>query len=150
MGTNSSLSARISRNNLLRYALAVVSALIASMICSALQGFVGEGGCYVILLLTVTFSAWYCGVGPTIPAVLIALIGATFRFIPTLHSFAFLNLEHWIGILVFLGASVLIVLMGEWRRHENEVLLRAQDELELRVRERTADLDAVNRNLREL
>ena len=59
MGTNSSLSARISRSNLLRYTLAVVSALLASAVCSGLQHFVGIAGCYAVLLLAVTFSAWF-------------------------------------------------------------------------------------------
>lgn len=150
MGTNSSLSARISRSNLLRYTLAIVSAVLASAICSLIQHYIGIAGCYAVLLLGVTFSAWYCGVGPTILGVLVSLLGATFGFNPRLHAFAALNLERWVGILVFLAASVLVVLMGEWRRHEHERLLRAQDELEDRVRERTADLDVVNRNLREL
>jgi len=66
MGTNSSLSARISRSNLLRYTLAIVSALLASAICSLIQHYIGIAGCYAVLLLGVTFSAWYCGVGPTI------------------------------------------------------------------------------------
>jgi signal transduction histidine kinase len=149
MGTKSSLSARIARNEWLRYGLAIVTALSASVICAVLQRFAGISGCYAILLLAITFTGWYCGVGPTIPAVLICLIGATFGFVPK-YSFAALNLERWTGILVFLIASVLVVLMGEWRRKENRRLLRAQDELEERVRERTLDLDAVNRNLREL
>jgi signal transduction histidine kinase len=149
MGTKSSLSARIARSEWLRYGLAIVTALSASVICAVLQRFAGISGCYAILLLAITFTGWYCGVGPTIPAVLICLIGATFGFVPK-YSFAALNLERWTGILVFLIASVLVVLMGEWRRKENRRLLRAQDELEERVRERTLDLDAVNRNLREL
>ena len=66
MRTNSSLSARISRSNLLRYTLAIVSALLASAICSLIQHYIGIAGCYAVLLLGVTFSAWYCGVGPTI------------------------------------------------------------------------------------
>jgi signal transduction histidine kinase len=150
MGTNTSLSAHLSRNNLLRYSLAIAAALLASAICSGLSQFLGAGGCSLVLLLAVTFSAWYCGVGPTIFAVLVCLIGATFGFIPRLHSLGALNQEQWIVILMFLGASVVVVLMGEWRRHENQRLLRSQDELEERVRERTLDLDAVNRNLREL
>ena len=88
--------------------------------------------------------------GPTIPAVLICLLGATFGFIPKFGAFSALNLASWVGILVLLAAAVLVVVMGHWRHHENERLLRAQDELEDRVRERTADLDVVNRNLREL
>ncbi|HZQ95882.1 MAG TPA: sensor histidine kinase [Candidatus Sulfotelmatobacter sp.] len=150
MGTNTSLSARISRNNVLRYGLAIASALVASLLCSGVQRFLGEPGCYVILLLAVTFSAWYCGVGPTIPAVMLALIGTTFGFIPKVPHFAYINSGQWLDILVFLTASVVVVLMGEKRRQENRRLLQAQDELELRVQERTADLDAVNRNLREL
>lgn len=150
MGTNSSLSARISRSTLLRYTLAVVSALLASVACGTLQHFVGLAGCYAVLLLAVTFSAWYCGVGPAVLAVLLSLIAAGFGFIPRLQAFATLDLQRWVGILVFLAGSMLVILMGEWRHQENERLLRAQDELEDRVRERTADLDVVNRNLREL
>src|SRR5256885_9584763 len=149
MGTRSSLSARIARNEWLRYGLAIVTALSASVICAVLQRFAGISGCYAILLLAITFTGWYCGVGPTIPAVLICLIGATFGFVPK-YSFAALNLERWTGILVFLIASVLVVLMGEWRRKENRRLLRAQDGLEERVRERTFDLDAVERHFAEL
>ena len=150
MGTNSSLSARISRSNLLRYTLAVVSALLATGACGGLQHFAGIAGCYAVLLLAVTFSAWYGGAGPAIVSALLCLIAASFGFVPRLQAFTAMNIERWVGILVFLGGSALVVLMGEWRRAENERLLRAQDELEDRVRERTADLDVVNRNLREL
>ncbi len=150
MGNKSFLSARMYRSNTLRYALALAAALLASLVCNLLQHFVGPTGCYAILLLAVSFAGWYCGIGPAIPAVLICLIGATFGFLPTLHPFSAINLERWVGILVFLAASVLVVLMGAWRRYENQRLLRAQDELEDRVRERTTDLDVVNRNLREL
>lgn len=150
MGTNSSLSARISRSNYLRYSLATAAAVLASVICGFLQHFIGIAGGYAVLLLAVTFSGWYCGLGPTIPAGLICLLSAIFGFIPSLAAFAAINLERWVGILVFLASSAAVILMGEWRRHENARLLRAQDELEDRVRERTADLDAVNRNLREL
>jgi signal transduction histidine kinase len=55
-----------------------------------------------------------------------------------------------ISITAFLVSAVIVVLLAESRRRQNEGLLRAQSELEDRVRERTADLDAVNRNLREL
>ena len=150
MGTNSSLSARISRSNVLRYSLATTTALFACLICGVMQYFAGSVGCYAVLLLAITFSAWYCGVGPTIAAVSISVAAAIFGFAPRMPSVASFNFENWIGILVFLAASLLVVLMGERRHTENERLLRAQDELEERVRERTADLDAVNRNLREL
>lgn len=150
MQTNLSLSARIFRSNLLRYTLAAGTALLASAVCAGLQHFVSIEGCYAVLLVAVTFSAWYCGVGPAIVSVLLCLIAASFGFVPHLGGFTALSLERWAAVLVFLVGSVLVVLMGERRREENERLLRAQDELEDRVRERTADLDVVNRNLREL
>ena len=124
--------------------------MLASAACAGLQYFVGIAGCYAVLLIAVTFSAWYGGAGPAIVSVLLGLIAASFGFVPRLHAFTAMNIERWVGLLVFLAGSVLVVLLGEWRRAENERLLRAQDELEDRVRERTADLDVVNRNLREL
>ncbi len=152
MGTNTStsLSARISESVFLRYVLAAFSALTASLICGGGHSFVGSGGCYVLLLLAVAFSAWYCGLGPSILAIVMGVLGAAFGFIPQIHSFAVPSTAELVGILIFVLSSGLVVLMGESRRHHNETLLRAQSELEEKVQERTADLDAVNRNLREL
>jgi signal transduction histidine kinase len=150
MGTHTSLSSRILENPALRYGLAVGSAIAAIAICVGLHRFVGNGGCYVLLLLAVAGSGWYCGVGPSVAAVVIGLVAATFDFTPHIHSFAAPTTEEWILMLTFLVSSILVIFMGELRRHENERLLTMQTELEIKVQERTADLDTVNRNLREL
>jgi signal transduction histidine kinase len=60
------------------------------------------------------------------------------------------NTAEAIGIVVFLLSAVLIVVMGEARRRENVALRDEQFQLERKVRERTADLNEVNRNLRDL
>jgi signal transduction histidine kinase len=150
MGTNSSLSEKISANRYLPYLVAIGCALSASLICGLLRNFVSSGECHVLLFLVVTFCAWYCGVAPAVTAIVIILLGSTFGFIPNLHSFAMPSAIEFAGSLVFLLSSIVVILMGETRRHQNEALLRAQTELEERVRERTSDLDAVNRSLREL
>ena len=150
MGNHASLSSRILENNLLRYTLAVTSALVASLICSGLNRYAGDAGCYVVLLLSVIFSAWHCGLGPSIPVIVICLLETAFGFVPRIHYFVYLTPAQLISITAFLVSSVIVVLLAESRRRQNEALLRAQSELEDRVQERTADLDAVNRNLREL
>src|ERR1700758_2351131 len=150
MGTDTSLSSRISRNTAVRYGLAAGSAIAACLICWGLHRLVGNGGCYVLLLAAVACSAWSCGVGPSIVAVVIGLLAATVDFIPRIHSFTAPSTEEWVVMLTFLVSSILVILMGELRRHENEKLLTSQTELELKVQERTADLDTVNRSLREL
>ena len=148
MGTNSSLSARISGNTFLRYFLAIFSALAASLIGSGLDHFSMKGGLYLPLILAVAFSAWYCGVGPSILASVIGLVGAIFGFNP--HVLAVPDKNDIARIVVFTLSSLVLIIMGESRRRQNDALLRAQGDLEIRVQERTAELDAVNQNLREL
>jgi signal transduction histidine kinase len=150
MGIHTSLSARISGNSFLRYLVAVISALAASLVCSGLHRFVGNGGCYVLLLLAVAFSSWYCGVGPSVAVVFVGISGSTFGFIPRTHAFAVPGNAEWIGMAMFLLSSALVVLMGEARRRQNKVLIEEQSALEQKVAERTADLDTLNHNLREL
>ena len=150
MGTNTSLSAKISAHGYLAYLVAIGCALSASLICGLWHNFVSSGGCQLLQFLVVTFCAWYCGVGPAITSIVISLLGSTFGFLPNLHSFAMPRTTEFAGMLVFLLSSVVVILMGETRRYQNEALLQAQTELEERVRERTSDLDAVNRSLREL
>jgi signal transduction histidine kinase len=149
MGTRT-LSARISANLLSRYILAVLSALFALLVCSLIEPFLGIAGCYLLIFLPVAVSAWYCGVGPSIVAVVIGLTGATVGFAPNTHSFVRPNLDSSISMLVFVLCSFVVILLGEGRLRENAALHQAQGELELRVRERTADLDAANGSLRDL
>jgi signal transduction histidine kinase len=148
MGNNSSLSARISGNTFLRYFLASFSAVAALLICGGLDHFAMKGGLYLPLVLAVAFSAWYCGVGPSVLASMIGLVGAIFGF--NLHALAAPDKNDIARIVVFTLSSVVLIVMGESRRRHNESLLRAQGDLEIRVQERTADLDAVNQSLREL
>lgn len=150
MGTHALLSARMARNNLLRYGLPVVAVLIASLVCNRMIPYTGNGVAYVLLFPAVAFSAWYCGVGPSIVAMLLAVVGAAYGFVPRIHPFAYPNTAESIGTLAFLLASVIVIVMGESRRRQNEELHKSLGELELKVQERTADLDVVNQNLRDL
>src|SRR6201993_905556 len=150
MGINTSISTRIANHHLFRYVQAFLAALTASLICSGLEHFAGKGGTYVVLLLAVVFSAWYCGVGPSIVATILGLVGTMFGFLPRFHSFRSPDPNEAVGTLAFLLSSIIVVMLGESRRRQNEALQQAQGELELKVQERTADLDTVNRSLREL
>ncbi len=150
MGTHTSLSARVLERSWQRYALAGVAVLASSLLCAVLDPYIGNQVAFVLLLPAVAFSAWYCGVMPSIMTIALALCELTFGFVPKIHHLVVPNTSQSVAILAFLLASVSIVLMGEYRRRQHEAMRAAQGELEERVRARTADLDVVNRNLREL
>ena len=95
------------------------------------------------------FSLWYCGIGPSIVATSIGAFGLVFGFVPKFDSPTPFNLPQLLGLLTFVFCAGVVVWMGEIAVGITESS-KAQSELELRVQERTSDLDAVNRNLREL
>jgi signal transduction histidine kinase len=150
MGSDTSLSARISRSNLLRYLLSAAALLVAVSACVGLSSLGVDRYGAIILFTAVAFSAWYCGVAPAIVTAVLALFAIAYGFHPQIHAFHAPTSGDLIGFLAFLALSALIILMGELRRRENAALWHAQEELELKVQERTADLDNVNRNLRDL
>lgn len=150
MGSGTSLSARIARNNPLRYILAIAVLLAAVAICVGVSVIVGDRFAYALLLPAVAFAAWYCGSVPAILTIVLALVGAVYGFHPNVHPLRISAPTDWLGMLVFVASSALVILMGAARRRENAALWKAQDELELKVQERTADLDSVNCSLREL
>jgi len=150
MGTKSSLSDRISGSTPLRYSLATVAALTALLLSSALNPLVGDRAVYVLLLPAVAFAAWYCGIGPSLLAIVLALAGAMYGVLTTVHPFHVPAAPESVLILAFFCSSILVVAMAEARRRQNESLRQAQGELESRVQERTADLDCANQNLRKL
>lgn len=149
MGIENSFSARTSRS-VVRYAVAIAAVLTALLFCRELNRFMADYVPYVVLFPAIAFSAWYCGAGPSLPAIAVSLLGLRYWFIPPINSFSLPDASQSVGLLVFLCAASVVVAMGEARRRQNEKLWRAQGELETRVQERTAELGTANESLREL
>src|SRR5580692_9694332 len=68
MGIETSFSLRTSRS-VVRYAVAVAAVLTVLLFCRELNRFTADYVPYVILFPAIAFSAWYCGVGPSLPAI---------------------------------------------------------------------------------
>jgi len=150
MATNASLSTQISETTGIGYAAALLATVVALLVRLGLNPFLGDYVPYITLFPAVAFCAWYCGVGPSILSVVVALIGAQYWFIPPTHSLRIVGMAQVIGILLFLSLSSVLMAMGELRRRREEVLWAAQRELGEAVKERTVELDRTNQNLRDL
>jgi signal transduction histidine kinase len=142
--------ARFFENTLARYATALAAILVALLVRGALSPFVDDRVPFITLFPAVIFAAWFCGTGPSILSVVVALLGARFLFVRPVHSFSVPDTHQSVAILAFLLASALIVATGEMNRRNNEVLRGAQQELETQVEQRTAELDKANQGLRDL
>ena len=150
MRINHSSLARLLGTKLRSYVLAIAAVATAFLLNSALHPLVGDGVGYILLFPAVAFSAWYCGIGPSAVATLLAVFGATYGFVSPIQPFRIFTAAEFVRALVFLSASAIVVVMGESRRRRNEHLRNQQGELENRVLQRTAELDTANVNLREL
>ncbi len=144
------LSSRILSRAWAQYAFALLATAIAVLARFALNPVLGDYLPYITFFPVVAFSAWYCGVIPSVLVIISSLIAAQYWFIPPPRSLHVLNTEQLAGIVAFTLVSIVVVAMGEARRRNDEVLRKSQGELEERVQERTAQLDSANQSLREL
>jgi signal transduction histidine kinase len=140
------------------YSLALVAAIFALLLRASLTPLLGQNNPYHTVWAAVVFSAWYCGLGPSIVTTLVGVIGVWYWFLPPAHSFALQDAKTAVsGMAGFLFFSGLIIALGESNRHSiakrkrtEQELTKAHEELEQKVEKRTADLNLANESLREL
>jgi signal transduction histidine kinase len=155
-----------------RYLLAVVAAILALALRAVLSPLLGASNPYHTAWIVVVFTSWYCGVGPSVVTVLLSALGVWYWFLPPSHSFLLQDPKAGIsataGFLVFSGC---IIALGEANRRSKESSAREirertrteqqlrerereiqaiRADLEDRVKERTAEFNAANANLRQL
>ena len=131
-----------------RYLLGAGAGVGALWLRSYLHPFLGERNPYHTVWLAVVFSAWYCGVGPAIITVIIGAVGVWYWFLPPAYTFFGKDHTEISGIIGFLIFSAIVIVFGQLtrrsiaRREKAEEELRdAHEDLEQRVRERTAALE---------
>jgi signal transduction histidine kinase len=139
------------------YGLAVLTVSAALLCRAVLSPEFGSHYPYHTVWLAIIFVAWYCGVGPSILAVGIEALGIWYWFLPPYHSLSGKNHVEYFGMFGFLAFSAAIVALGESNRRlfikqekAERALLEANEELEQRVKQRTAELEHSNESARHL
>jgi len=135
------------KEDLRRYAFAALAVVAALLLRRLLNPLLGEQNPYHTIWFAIVLSAWYCGFGPSIVAVLIAAFGMWYWFLPPYHSLALKSQTEIFGMLAFLAFSAVMVGLGQSTRriiqeHEQaeEELRKARAELESRIARRTEQL----------
>ena len=150
MAANDSVSVLTRGTALVRYAMALLALLIALALGRILGPLLGDFVAYGLGFLALAFTAWYCGVGPSVVVSVLLLTAFKLWLSAPAHSFRMTAPSSFLSVLALVVVAAAVVVMGETRRRENEALRRAQGELEDRVKERTFELGIANQGLREL
>jgi signal transduction histidine kinase len=138
------------RSTATKYLLAMLATAVALLLRLLLNPLLGTYVPYITFFPAIAFCAWYCGIGPSIWVTILALLAAQYWFIAPTHSLRVAGVEQAVGIVAFLMVcGIIIAISGVHRRREQSLRI-ARGELELQVKQRTTELDAANRSLREL
>src|ERR1700733_4178401 len=97
-----------------RYSLAILAGVIALALRWLLTPLLGENNPYHNAWAAVAFSAWYCGLGPSIVTTRVGVAGVWYLFLPRIHLLELQDPKgELFGMLGFLVFSGLIVALGE-------------------------------------
>jgi PAS domain S-box-containing protein len=100
----------------------------------------------VVLLVSVVAVSWISGLWPALLASILATFSLNYFFTTPLYSFAF-ELKHIPRLMVFMSIAAGFVAITAARRRAERLLKQAHDNLDAKVRERTAELVSANERL---
>jgi PAS domain S-box-containing protein len=132
---------RIPTNLTARYSLALLATAIALVLRLLLAPLLGDTNPYHTVWAAVVFSAWYCGLGPSILSVIAGTLGVAYLFLPPYHSFRVYTSAGLFGIAGFVILSGLIVTIGEVNRRSQSLRFQQARLLDL-ANDAIIELDA--------
>jgi PAS domain S-box-containing protein len=127
----------------MRYGYAVLAVVIALGVARALQAFDLEGFVFVI---AVAMAVWFGGLGPGVLAIALSILVLHYFLVAPFDTGS--KLQNTAYFVVFAALAVLITALSETRHRAEQSLVQTRDELEVRVQERTAELQQSNQQLR--
>jgi len=130
-----------------RYAIALSSVAVAFFSSLLLQRFFP----YPFLFLffaSVMASAWLGGIAPGLFAVFLSTLLVDYFFVPPLHSFA-LNATDSAYFAAFIACALVASWVSSSKRQTEKALREARNQLEIRVAERTSELERTIAELQE-
>jgi signal transduction histidine kinase len=148
MPHNHSFFAYIRHSARTRYAAALLATFGALLLGRVLSASLGSYVVFVTAFPAISFSAWSCGLLPSILSACISTLAIQRWFFSS--SYPVSVAQQVVGLALLLVAAAAIIALGEKRRRENEDLRHAEEQLEERVKQRTRELDQSNEELRQL
>ncbi|HKF23691.1 MAG TPA: PAS domain S-box protein [Candidatus Angelobacter sp.] len=126
MKPDSSFWARVSGSMLGRYAIALGVTAVGLLARWLLDPVLGDFAKHATLYPGIAFLALYIGLGPSVAATILGLMGITYWFVPPRGSFNVLDAAQTYSNLAFLTACICIIVLGEMSRRSRAQLQRAE------------------------
>ena len=127
------------------YGVAAISVGIAGVITLKCGAVIKHSA--TLFFCSVMLSSWYGGLWPGLVAALLSVVALDYYFMPPLYTFGF-GVEEAPDTIAFVATAFFISWLNGNQRRAKESLRQARDELDARVRERTAELKRANEQLR--
>jgi signal transduction histidine kinase len=147
----------LERSKLKRYAVALLAMTAALALRSVFQPFLGSSVHFMSISAATVFAAWYCGLWPAALSTILGMLAANVLFVPPYTPLGPMTEKDVATELLFIMICAAIIAIGEGGRRAllrlgraHETLLRSRMQLKFRVRQKTAQLQQGNKDLRDL
>src|SRR6516165_5345540 len=129
---------------LLSYVVAAISVGIAVIVTLNLGTVIKHTA--TLFFCSVMFSSWYGGLWPGFLAAWLSVVVLDYYFIPPLYALG-VGPEEAPDIIAFVATALFISWLNGDQKRAKEALRKARDELDAKVRARTAELERANQQL---
>jgi C4-dicarboxylate-specific signal transduction histidine kinase len=126
------------------YLVAVLSVALAVIVTLCLGPTIKHSA--TLFFCSVMLTSWYGGLWPGVFAGILSVVALDYYFIPPLYALG-IGTEDVADLIAFVATAVFISWLNGDQKRAKESIRQTRDDLDARVRERTADLKRANDQL---